>query len=208
MPRILSQSGVSLADIYDVEGSIAGIETIETHNLPIVHELGATVFSERASGTIRRMTTGAILQNVDSDVTLTDLPGGLVRILGVSVFSDVGSRINNACLTISDGGAPREIPLFIWDNGEATISARMDDDGAGVATLVFMVSERTAQGGGIIPSMLFGSDQPQRVDEISLHVQSTGFGAGDVTVTALIYIGFSQVGGGQVSSYGLPIPGW
>ena len=45
MVKILSQAGISLADLYNVEGSIAGIEQLDTRELPIVHEMSGTIFS-------------------------------------------------------------------------------------------------------------------------------------------------------------------
>ena len=206
MAKILSQSGVSLADIYDVEGSIAGIDTLDTRSLPIVHEIGASVWSERASGAIRRTSTGALAQNTTWDLQLDNLPASINRILGVFVFTDNAARIQNAQVSVGSGG--REQPLWFWDVNEQNIELRLQDDGGAVAVVFGLCSDRN-MGAGTLPSMAFGSVQPQPIDDIIFRGDTAGFGAGAVTVTALIYIGFSEVGRAfGVSSYGLPVPSW
>jgi len=203
MTKILSQTGISLADTYDVEGSIAGIEQLESREVSLVHEMGGTIFSERLSGAIRRVTTGAILQNAAWDLILTDLPAVPTRVLGVVVFSDDDARISRAMVAIRDPLAEREIPIFVWDANEATVTVRMQDNGAAVTTENVLAN---ALGVATLPSMLIGSEQPQPVDQVAFRGLTTGFGAGTVVTTALIYIGFSQVGG--ISSHGLPVPAW
>jgi len=199
--KILSQAGSSLADTYDVEGSIAGIEQLETRELPIVHEMGGTVFSERASGFIRLSTSGAILQSTNWDNVFTDLPAGIIRILGFFVFSDDATRITQATLSVR-GENNREVPIFAWDSGEGSFAARIDN--GGVADIRGLGSNLGTGGG--VPSMLFGIGQPQRVPEVAFRGTSTAFGAGTVTVSAFLYLGFSEVGG--ISSRGLPVPSW
>ena len=206
MARILSQSGVSLADIYDVDGSIAGINTLETDNLPIVHEMGATIFSERVSGAIRRISTGDLAQNTTWDLQLTNTPTTPTRILGVVAFSDNAARIQNAQLSVGSGG--REMPLWFWDVNEQNIEMRIQDDGAAVAVVFALCSDRN-MGSGVVPSMLIGAEQPQEIDDLIFRGDTAGFGAGTAFVTALIYLAFSQVGDPLgVSSKGLPVPSW
>lgn len=204
MTKILSRSGDSLADVYDVEGSVAGIEQLETRELPIVHEMGSTIFSERLAGDIRRMTTGAVIQGTAFDVVIANLPAGIWRILNVMVFADVAARVEHAAVLLRDPTDAREIALSVWDstnNVEST--CRIDDDGAGVANLEVLVSDPIQH-----PSLGIGTGQRegQQVNDIALRGKTLSFGAGDVTVVALIYIAHSHVGG--ISSRGLPIPGW
>ena len=203
MVKILSQSGNSLADTYDVEGSIAGIDELETHELPIVHEMGATVFSERFSGAIRRVTTGAIAQSTTWDLVLDNLPSGITRILAVAVYMDA-ARVNEATVLLRDENG-REIPIFIWDTNESRVTIRIDDNGTGVVTSNALINVARD-----VPSMLFGAGQVQRVADIAFRGTSTAFGAGTVTVTALIYVGHSAIGGvpGNTNSRGLPVPSW
>ena len=203
MVKILSQAGTSLADTYDVEGSVAGIEQLETRELPIVHEMGATVFSERFSGAIRRITSGDIAQNLSWNVVATDLPAGPTRVFGITVFtpddvsdlSDLGVMIRSA--------DDREIPIFAWDSNEANVRVPFEDDGGGVTNNVVLANALDV---ATLPSMLIGGGQPQVVNQIAFRGRTNAFGAGTVETIALIYIGFSEIGG--ISSRGLPVPGW
>jgi len=203
MVKILSQSGNSLADMYDVVGSVAGIEELETRELAIIHEMGATLFSERISGTMRRMDSGAIAQSLGWEVILTNLPNTMTRILGLVVFSTDSTRINVATINVRSPGQQREVPIFTWDANEPVVTARFMDNGVAAA------NHQVLQGNvgvGTMPTMLIGSLQPQSVGEIAFRGSTTAFGAGTVTITAVFYQAFAQIGG--VSSRGLPIPSW
>jgi len=203
MTKILSKSGDSLADAYDVEGSIAGIDTLETRELPIVHEMGGTVFSERMGGRHTRMISGALLQTVTFDITSTDITPGVNRLLGVMVFGDAAARVSHAMVAIRDPVTGREFPIFIWDsvnNVETTIRI-IDNDGA-VATQFALIGSPTA-----MPSFAFGPDQPQSMPELVFRGATLTFGAGNVTLKALVYRTFASVASG-LSSRGLPVPGW
>jgi len=199
--KILSRSGDSLADTYDVVGSIAGIEQLESREVSLLHEMGATIFSERLSAFLRRANTGVIAQNITWDIVLTDLPAFPSRILGVTVFADNGGRVENAQVSIRDAGSGREIPIFAWEAGNTRATIRLEDNAGGVGLVSILQNNY-----GTLPAMLVGTPAPQTVRDIAFRGDSTGFGAGDVTVTALIYIAFSQVGG--ISSRGLPVPSW
>ena len=204
MVKILSQAGNSLADVYDVDGSIAGINQLETHELPIVHEMGNTVFSERLSGSIRRISTGAIAQNITFDIVLTDLPATPGRIFSLAVFNNVTSRVNDVTISIRNVRDEREVPIWNWFQANGVeVTGRLQDDGAAVGNVNLMLSDLNMNG---TPSLLVGTDQPQPVDQIAFRGGTQGFGAGTVTITAVIYIAFSQVAG--ISSRGLPIPSW
>ena len=204
MGKILSQAGNSLADVYDVEGSIAGIEHLETHDLPIVHEMGATVFSERFSTDIRRATSGALAQNTAWDVVVTNLATTPFRILGVVVFALTANRANLASVAVRDPLDGRELPIWLWDsNADVEVQARLSDDGGAVATVQML---RPGQILEAIPHLTSGADQPQPVNEIAFRGLTLGFGAGTVETIMLLHNGFSQVGG--ISSRGLPIPSW
>jgi len=204
MVKILSQSGNSLADMYDVAGSIAGIEQLESRELPIMHEMGGTLFSERFSSTIRRATTGALLQSVTWDLLITDLPPAISRILGVAVFANVAARTTHAQVSVRDPVAGRELPIWAWNTAiDAESNIRMQDNGAAVTTFAFL---RTVDQLENSPNMLTGSDQPQGVPDIAFRGITAAFGAGTVIVTAIVHVAFAQVGG--ISSRGLPVPGW
>ena len=202
MVKILSQAGISLADIYDVKGSIAGIEQLETRELPIVHEVGATVFSERFSTTVRRRASGNLNQSTTFDLILTDLPDVPSRLLGVAILCDVPSRISFAAVLVRDPIGGREMPVWVYDAPNAS-TVRIVDNGAAVANTEMLHGNSNLD---YVPNFVGGSGQPQIVDDIALRGQTTAFGAGTVFITGLYYIAFGQVGG--ISSRGLPIPSW
>lgn len=204
MVKILSQSGISLADVYDVEGSIAGIEQLESGDVTLVHEMGQTLFSERFSTFIRRASSGDIAQNNDFNVLLEDLPGVPTRLLGVTVITDVPARVLRANVLVRDpfaGTFGREALVWTWD-GVNDIEVHMVDGAA--STLHFALVP--SLGLSPLPSFCGGKQQPQISNELMLRGRTTGFGAGTVVITALYYIAFSQIGG--ISSKGLQIPSW
>lgn len=202
MVKILSQSGNSLADIYDVEGSIAGIDHLETHELPIVHEVGATVFSERFRTSIRRLNTGNLLQNVDFNVVIEDLPETPTRLLGLTVIADTGARVLRAALLVRDAVSNREVPVWVYD-GSTIIPTRMTDAGS-LATVDLLVGSGPAS---MLPIFIGGNATPQSVDSVSLRGTTTGFGAGNVDITCYFLQAF-PTDLTRLGSRGLPIPSW
>jgi len=201
MSKILSQSGNSLADIYDVEGSIAGIEELETRELPIVHEMAATIFSERYSGSIIRVPSTDLDQNETFDIVTVDVGAeSFSRILGIQVIADTASRLSTVSVSVREPGSSREIPIWAWDLNEAAINFRIADEAA-AAAVELLVGQQVAS-----PSMLVGNRQSNPIDEIAFRGLSTGFGAGTVEAILLLYIGFAQ--DPALGSRGLPMPGW
>lgn len=202
MVKILSQSGNSLADMYDVVGSVAGIEQLETRELPIVHEMGRTIFSERFSTIIRRQTSGAVAQNTDINIVTADLPSVPSRLLGVAVISDSGARILRLTAACRSSQNLREFPVWVYD-GTNFLPISLVDNGAAVAQFDLLLPNAQAT---MLPSFTGGSGQPQVVEELALRGRTTGFGAGTVFVRVLYYLAFAQITG--ISSRGLPIPSW
>lgn len=204
MVAILGDAGKSIADLYDVEGSIVDIRELHTAELPIVHEMGATLFSERYSGFLRNATSGAIIQSTAFNVVIDSLPAGPFRIYGVTVFINNAGRIDFASVAIRNPLDGREMPIWIWDSStDAEVRVRFSDDGAAVGTQLFL---QPNAGNVIFPQLIAGLGQPQDVRDIAFRGISTAFGAGNVTCDLLVHVGFSQVGG--LSSRGLPIPSW
>ena len=202
MVKVLGQAGTSLADVYDVEGSIAGVDQLLSEDVNTVHEMGDTIASERFSGAIRRLQSGAINQSTSFGVSLTDLPAGVWRILNIAVLGNQTARTANLSVLMADTNG-REIPLFVWDVAQDIESVvRIDENGAGATNLRYFIGNPGLLG----PTMGVGTGQPQRVDEIAFRGTSSAFGAGTVTYTLLIYIALMQVGG--LSSIGLPVPSW
>ena len=142
MVKIQAQAGSSLADVYDVRGSIAGIDQLETNDLPIVHEMGATVFSERLVGRLNRGTSGAIAQNTTFDIDFASLVENeaLARVVGISVWTDAAARLVNVAWLLVDDRDGREIPVWAWDsvNGISVIT-RLSNQGAAAANVDLLI---------------------------------------------------------------------
>jgi len=200
MPKILSQSGITLADTYDVEGSIAGIEQLNSEDVSLVHEMGSTIFSERFSATIRRNVTGNINQSTAFEALISDFPADPTRILGIGVLSDTIARTSIASVMVQSDVASRELPIWVWD-GTNEDSVRFFDVTVGNKTLLRPIPAFT-----LLPNMITGTFQPQRVENVILRGTTSAFGAGTLELTLLVYIAFASVGG--ISSQGLPIPSW
>ncbi len=202
MSKVLSQSGISLADQYDVEGSVAGIEDLNSRDVSLVHEMGQTLFSERLGATIRRTSSGAIGQSDVWDNVIVTFPTAPFRILGVIVLSDDATRLSVVTVSIRSTQQVREMPIFEWDTNEGAVTSRIDQEGAGAANTSTLIPARSTGW----PTLGVGSLSRQEVGAIAFRGSTNAFGAGDVTTIALIHIAFAQQAG--LSSYGLPIPGW
>ena len=206
MVKILSQAGDSLADMYDVEGSIAGIEDLDTRELGIIHEMGQTIFSERFTMRLGRV-TGTFLQNTGFDLSFTALPAAPTRILGCSVWTDVTGRLTHCNMSVHNprAAAEREMPFWAWNTADDVESAaRVIDEG----TLANRILLRPLSPSPNLPVMIESSAQndPARVNEIFFRGLTGGFGAGNVIIEAHVLIAFADIIG--VSSRGLPIPSW
>jgi len=203
VPRILSQSGVSLADLYDIKGSIVGVEQLTTREISLVHEMGDTLFSERLSSNIQRGASGDIAQTLPFDVVLTGLPMTPFRVLGIMVFADAASRVSTCQVSLRDPLAGREVIIWSWQSTvDSTLTQRVVDDGGAAANVTYLRPVAPL----LVPTMGFGTDQPQSVSEISMRGNTLTFGAGTVETFLLVHIAFSEIKG--ISSYGLSIPSW
>lgn len=206
MTKILSQAGQSLADIYDVAGSIAGIEQLETRELPIVHEMGSTVFSERLAGSIITLSSGAIAQNIDIGVEVADLPATPVRIYAVQAYESTLGRTEFLSLAVANSIAATEtdVPVWTWDtNVDGVRTVRNLRGGLGPGNDIMLVPNPAAQ---YVPTMMIGTRLPEDVGRLVMRGRSAAFGAGTLTVTMVIYLAFAELQG--VSSRGLPLPSW
>jgi len=207
MVKILSQSGMSLADVYNVQGSIVGIDQLEPGEIQLVHEMGATIFSERFGTAIRRSATAALLQSTAFDLTLVDFSNTVARLLGVTVFAaGPASRVANATVSVRSVGDEREIPIFNFDaavDDETTV--RMQDNGGAVSDFILM---RPVASLGNMPTFLHGAEQKflPGVGEVVFRGTTTAFGAGTVVIRVLLYL--AVLTGGSPSNRGLPIPSW
>jgi len=201
--KVLGKAGTSLADVYDVKGSIAGVDELNSEEVSVVHELGATIFSERLNGFLFRLTTGAITQNTSFQLTLeVNLP--IYRVLSVYVQIDTAARCTRAQVSLRQVQGGREIPMFIWDGAndfESSIIIVENGAAASTDSALIQVSPAT------MPIIGMGVAQPALVgDEIVMRGTTSGFGAGTVVVVALIYIANPQ--GVIGPAVGLPVPSW
>lgn len=199
--KILGQAGVSLADQYDVRGSIAGVEVLDSEEVKTVHEMGGTLFSERVSGSVNNITTGAILQNIQFDIGLSF--SQLTRILGIQVVTTSNTRLSRVQVSISSPPAfdNTDMPVWVWDLADGARSINVLIGGA-LQVLNLLVPPLAP----LLPNFLTGQDSPRGVFTLNMRGLTTGFGAGNVTTQMLVYAAFPQAAG--LSSFGLPVPSW
>jgi len=204
MPKILSQAGTSLADVYDVEGSIAGVETLLSEDVTLVHELGQTIFSERYSGTILRAVSGDLGQNDSFSAPIVGLPTVPNRIHGIMVLVDTVSRLDDVVVVVKDTTANNDFPIWVWDETNVDTIRFIEN-----STLADQNVLRPLVNYTLVPNMLTGNvadGTGQSVRDIICRGNANGFGAGTVEVTVVVYVSFAASKG--LSSKGLPIPSW
>jgi len=201
MPKIQAQTGTSLADIYEIQGSIAGVEELESRGVSLVHEMGEVIFSERFSTQLVIMETAAIAQSTAFDVVNTTLPEFPGRILGLYVFADA-NRVDNVMVAVRDPASVEEMPIWAFNGAiDDALTIRLSHGGAPGAVIALRPDVDFN-----LPSFFGGRGQRVTVPELAMRGTTTAFGAGDVTVTAVIHIAFGEQGG--IGSKGLPIPSW
>ncbi len=200
--KILSQSGVSLADAYNVEGSIAGVEQLDSEAVKTVHDMGSTMFSERLAGRALVIASGAIAQSATWSVNFSVQPN--TRILGIVVAINVTARVLLASLEITSGPADDNtgVPFWYWnDTVDAESQLLVLIAGSIADTLILQPSMVP-----VLPNLLVGNDSPRPTSTITFRGKTPAFGAGTVTAQALIYLAFPEQQG--LSSRGLPLPSW
>jgi len=211
MSKILSRSGAALADIYDVEGSIAGIDNLDSREVHLTHEMGAEIHSERLQSFIIVISSGAINQSSNWNVTAT-FPDSINRVLGIYVSTDVAARIShcNVALVSDNTGVVNGFPLWAWD-GVATVPdveylTRLTRSGTVGNHLA--LAPRPA----LYPfQQIITRDSTGTMPLLAFTGLTPAFGAGTITATALILVArpdANQPGPGAGASHGLPIPSW
>jgi len=210
LSKILSQSGISLADTYDVEGSIAGVENLESRDVHLFDEMGARVFSERLHRFLVRMSPGAINQNTNFAAQAGGFPDSTNRILSVAVIVVLAeaTRLETAQISLRESADDfRELPIMVWDiNDDPEVRIRWDDDGAGVASFVQLRPSTQ-----MVPNLVTRFGTAGAMPTIEFRGISGGFGAGTVTPIAIIDLLRPDTGNpapGEPSSHGLPMPSW
>jgi hypothetical protein len=209
MSKILSQAGDSLADSYDVAGSIAGVEDLISQDVQLLHEMGGTIFSERLRSQVITLATGAIGQNSEFDASfawdsLVDSP---VRVLGIQVVASAVTRVQLAQVSIQGVGSMSEIPFFSYDyDDDAAGLIILSIQGAAVSTYIHL-SPRQIQ----VPTLVTRAGDSGVMPGFILRGLTTGFGSGTVQCTALIHVaraGQATPVAGDPKSHGLPLPSW
>ncbi len=206
MPKILAKSGDSLADVYDVKGSIAGVEELLSQDVNLVHEMGGVIFSERVGSNVLEIATGAIAQSTDFNINF-NLGRGPRRLLGVQVFhsSTIGTARIDHCqvsITTPPAGSNTDIPIWYWNAGVNATQEISVMKGGVLADLNLLVPSVPP----LLPNLLMGDDQPNTAPLITMRGTTIAFGAGTIVISVHVYFAFTQLGG--VSSRGLPMPGW
>jgi len=205
MAKIQAQAGKSLADVYQVQGSIAGVEDLLSKDVNLVHEMGGTILSERLVGRVFVLEPAAVAQNVSFSigVTIANVPA---RILNVQVITDVAARILHAQVCIAGQGTTNnDLPVWMWDSvldTEGPVRIILDGTLATLNILRPLVTTQT-------PTLTIGIAEGQPAQSplsMSLRGTTEGFGAGTVTITGLVYAAFPDIAGGE--SRGLPFPSW
>jgi len=202
--KILGQAGESLTTQYDIEGSAVTLGELDSESVKTVHEMGATIFSERIVGTLETAETGDLLQNVAFAATIAALAQvPMLRVLGIMVTVDTVARLDDCVVSLrSQGPDPaNEIPIWVWDEtNEDTVRVFLD------GTLADQNSLRPRPEYTTLPSLMIGFPQPQRVNSIACRGNTSGFGAGTVKITVKAYLAFPR--SPALGSGGLPIPSW
>lgn len=207
MPKILSQSGTSLADTYDVEGSIAGVDNLESRDVHLFDEMGGRVFSERLQSFFIRMTTGLILQDTNFDIIAGGVPDSPNRVLAISVLVAGGDRIDRASVSLNDTEGETDMVLFAWNtSSDVGIITRWEELG-NLASDLLLVPTAPPN----LPALMTRTGPGKSMPDLALRGRSTGFGAGTTECVAIIHICRANPGNpapGAPSSHGLPLPGW
>ncbi len=204
MPKVLGKAGVTLADVYDVRGSIAGVEELLSREVSLTHEMGGTIFSERLRANVVQIDSAAIAQNLLWAVSVPR-PVDHSRILGLIVLSGNTGRSLRVAVSMGEGSPELECPIWSWElaaggDFERSINVEL---ASGVQNRFQLVpSNATA-----LPNMILMGSQPSGNAQITMRGVTAGFGAGTVIHTLILYT-LSAATQGGLSSRGLPVPGW
>jgi len=199
--KILGQSGTSLADAYDVQGSIVGVSELDADSVKTVHEMGGVMFSERLSATVNNLSITPTAQNTDFERTQVLGPQPS-RLIGMVVTADEAGRILQAAVSISTiGAAVSDCPIWNWVENGIEEAIRLEISGT-VFDQILMVPV----GPPNLPVLVVGTDSEDPAPTITVRGTTSAFGAGNAALTVTLYFAFPRAEG--LSSRGLPIPSW
>ncbi len=208
--KILSQAGASLADVYDVEGSVVGLEALDVEDIKGVHELGGQIHSERLLSVLIQQNSTALAQNLTWNLTTGNFPDSIARLFGMALFVDTAARVTSASVHITDSDTGREMPLFAWEAVTGLeIPTRWSNNGAAVAT--FQLLRPGVGAPAQIPTLLTRMGGSRQTPTITFRGVTAGFGAGTVTCFLVYHIARPNrvvPVPGDPLSHGLPIPSW
>ncbi len=209
MSKILSQAGSSLADTWQVEGSVAGVENLESKDVSLFEEMGGRVHSERIQSFFIELDSGAVAQSTAFNITAGGIPDSINRVLGIWGIATNSARVDNWTLyqAAQDAAGQGEIPMYHWDNADdSTGGIRWSDHGNAAASFVLLKS-LSIWG----PSLLTRTGVENDLPDLILRGITSAFGAGTVQLRVLVHLCRPDPGNpapGQPSSHGLPIPSW
>jgi len=205
--KILSQAGTSLADVYDIEGSVVGLEELDVSDIKGVHDLGPQIHSERLQSFIVEASSGSLAQTITWGITTGGIPDSINRLLAVTVIANNAARVDHCSVAIQEQSNSREIPIWVWDtNDDDEQQVEWSIDGAASSTK-FHLRSLGQQPLELLTRLGTTLEMPQLI----FRGVTATFGAGNVTVRALYHLARPNSGNppaGEASSHGLPIPGW
>lgn len=205
MPKIQAKAGASLADQYDVLGSIAGVDELLSKDVSLVHEMGEVLLSERMGTSILQMSTAALVADTNFEITTTTLPDTPTRIMAIECLSLAGdiNEIARAAVTLQDPSSGREFVIWSFDETNDTEqSVFWSDNGAARSAVNFM-----------LPSINFAPLLLMRMgvldDMPTLNFTGRSAAVVGTTVVARVMLYFASPSGGPAgATVGLPIPSW
>jgi len=205
--KVQGQAGISLADVYDVVGSIAGVEEIDVRSIKGVHDLGPQIHSERLNAFQLIADTGNVNQSTAWNVELGGFPDSINRLLSISVLTDTVARADFASIAIVDPDSGIDHIIWAWDSAN-DVESSVRWASPTVGTNFLLVSTRQILG---VPTLIARTGAAWRMPTLNFRGSSAAFGAGTVRLRALMQIIRPDPGNpapGHPSSFGLPIPGW
>jgi len=206
VPRILSKAGESLADVYDVEGSVIQVADLVTGELPIVHDMASTVMSERMHMTQLTATSGAVPQSANFGAQIANWVDVPTRIMSIAVIGDTASRLSHITITQRDDGGA-EHPLLVWDSAQDVERiCRIDLLGVGVSNnIIYAPSIPVSQ------VLMVRDGETSQMGTFIMNGTTTAFGAGSLEVLMCVLVARptrDTPAAGDAKSWGLPLPSW
>ncbi len=207
--KVLSQAGISLADIYRVEGSIVGIDALDVEDIKGVHELGATILAERLIAFDLIMDSTAVAASTAWNISLagTSFPDSINRVLSIAVIADTAARVDFCSVQIGNPGTGVDHIIWSWDTAvDQEKNVRWGAPAVGTQILLQPIGNLNGS-----PNLIARTGAVGRMPNLVFRGISSAFGAGTVQARALVMVIRPDRGAptpGTPSSHGLPLPSW